>query len=145
MFDVLSHYYIGSYAVFDHVKLYGENSPCLRPVVLYKGEAPMKEFKGSQAVACDVLTEPEGEYEKAPAGGRLMMNRLGPHATPPGLGEEAVTGAESATPGGLIEANRVGAEGKKVKTKDVAPLVKSSALKSDRVMALAAGKKVCHF
>jgi len=51
---------IGSYGVFDHINLYGENSPCYRPVVLYKGEAPMKEFKPSLAIACDVLDENDG-------------------------------------------------------------------------------------
>ena len=66
--------------------MYGENSPCLRPVVLYKGEAPMKEFQPGQAVACDVLTEPEGGYGKATAS------------------------LENATPIGVIEANRVRAD-----------------------------------
>ena len=46
--------------MFDHINLYGENSPCYRPVVLYKGEAPMKEFKPSLAIACDVLDENDG-------------------------------------------------------------------------------------
>ena len=81
----------------------------------------MKEFQPGQAVACDVLTEPEGGYGKATAS------------------------LENATPIGVIEANRVGAVAKKVKTKEAAPLVKSGALKSDRVMAIAAVKKVCHF
>ena len=31
----------------------------MRPVVLYRGEAPMKEFKPSESVACDVLRYPE--------------------------------------------------------------------------------------
>ena len=48
---------LGSYGVFDHINLYGENSPCNRPIVMYKGEAPMKEFKSSLALACDVLRE----------------------------------------------------------------------------------------
>lgn len=55
---------IGSYGVFDHISLYGENSPCYRPVVLYKGEAPMKEFKPSLTIACDVLHEPKDNDSK---------------------------------------------------------------------------------
>jgi len=55
---------IGSYGVFDHISLYGENSPCYRPVVLYKGEAPMKEFKPSLTIACDVLHEPKDNDQK---------------------------------------------------------------------------------
>ena len=31
----------------------------MRPVVLYKGEAPMKEFKPTEALACNVLQKPE--------------------------------------------------------------------------------------
>ena len=58
------HCFLGSYGVFDHINLYGENSPCYRPVVLYKGEAPMKEFKSSLALACDVLKENDGNTKK---------------------------------------------------------------------------------
>ena len=58
---------IGTYGVFDHINLYGENSPCYRPVVMYKGEAPMKEFKSSLALACDVLREYDGNtYQNEP-------------------------------------------------------------------------------
>jgi hypothetical protein len=53
--------------VFDHINLYGENSPCYRPVVLYKGEAPVKEFKASLALACDVLREYDGNSQSESA------------------------------------------------------------------------------
>jgi len=71
---------IGSYGVFDHINLYGENSPCQRPIVLYKGEAPMKEFKPSLAVACDVLKEPydtpKEDTKTKPTAALLNANRV---------------------------------------------------------------------
>ena len=66
--------------VFDHINLYGENSPCQRPIVLYKGEAPMKEFKPSLAVACDVLKEPydapKEDTKTNPTAALLNANRV---------------------------------------------------------------------
>ena len=71
---------LGSYGVFDHINLYGENSPCQRPIVLYKGEAPMKEFKPSLAVACDVLKEPydtpKEDTKTKPTAALLNANRV---------------------------------------------------------------------
>ena len=72
-------FYAGSYGVFDHINLYGENSPCDRPVVLYKGEAPMKEFKSSLAIACDVLKHNDEDTE----GYRALKSQPEPeNATP---------------------------------------------------------------
>ena len=87
----------------------------MRPVVLYRGEAPMKEFKPSEAVACDVLRYPE-----------MKSNNYGPNKTLKTAVEKNETAKNPAD--NVLKANRVLQTGK-VNAKDRAALLNSDRVK----------------
>ena len=49
---------LGAFGMFDHVNLYGSDSPIGRPVAIYEGEAPLHGFSNTNARACGKL-QPE--------------------------------------------------------------------------------------
>ncbi len=82
----------------------------MRPVVLYRGEAPMKEFKPSESVACDVLRYAE-----------MKSNNYGPKKPSEEKNETAKNPGNN-----VLNANRV------MKTGKVNDKEKSALLNSDR-------------
>ena len=49
---------LGAFGMFDHVNLFGSDSPVGRPVAIYEGEAPLHGFSDTNARACGKL-QPE--------------------------------------------------------------------------------------
>jgi hypothetical protein len=47
----------GAYGMFDHINLFGDESPDHRPVVVYAGEAPIKGFSSADVISCGILLE----------------------------------------------------------------------------------------